>query len=120
MLKEGDVAYNQQCDTILKPENLQLQGLSVILEDKTLLQCIHEDLVHDFLIVAIINHWKNPSNDFNKFESHDGLLYHDRLLYVLEGFVRLQVLQTRHDTLVVGHFGFNKTTELVSRDYWWS
>ncbi len=49
MPKEGDVTYNQQCDTILKPENLQLQALLIFLEDKTLLWCIHENLVHDFL-----------------------------------------------------------------------
>ncbi len=33
--------------------------------------------------------------------------------------MRFQVLQVRHDTLVVGHFGFNKTMELVFHDYWW-
>jgi hypothetical protein len=48
------------------------------------------------------------------------MMYHDRLLYLLENHVRLQILQAKHDTLVVGHFGFNKTMELVFCDYWWS
>ncbi len=47
------------------------------------------------------------------------MLNHDELLYVLEGLMWLQVLQTRHNTLVVGHFGLNKTMELMFCDYWW-
>ncbi len=34
--KEGDVVYDQQYDTIFKLENLWLQALLVILENKTL------------------------------------------------------------------------------------
>jgi hypothetical protein len=33
--------------------------------------------------------------------------------------VQIQVLQAKHNTLIAGHFGFNKTMELVSGDYWW-
>ena len=32
---------------------------------------------------------------------------------------RLQVLQNRHDSRLAGHYGVRKTTELVTRDYWW-
>jgi hypothetical protein len=70
-----------------------------------------------FFTVIIKSHWKNFFNDFHKFEFHDGLLYPDGLLYVPEGFVQLQVLATKHNTLVVAHFGFNKTMELMSCDY---
>jgi hypothetical protein len=59
-LKKGDDAYDHQCDTILKPKNLWLQTLSIILKDKTFLQCIHEHLINDFLIVTIRIHRKNP------------------------------------------------------------
>ncbi len=31
----------------------------------------------------------------------------------------LQVLQARHDALAISHFGFNKTMELMSWNYWW-
>jgi hypothetical protein len=71
------------------------------------------------MIMLSNSHRKNPLSDFNKFKFCDGLMYHDRLLYILEGLVRLQVLQGKHDTLVAGHFGFKNTMELVSRDYWW-
>ncbi len=88
-------------------------------EDKTLLQHIRENIVNDSFVIVVKSHRKNLPNEFNKFEFHDGLLYHDELLYILESPVRLQVLQARHDTLVVGHFGFNKTMELMFHNYSW-
>jgi hypothetical protein len=91
----------------------------VIPKDKTFLQHIHENLFNDSFTVAVRNHWKNLHSGFDKFEFHDGLLYHDELLYILKGLLRFQVLQARHNTLVVGHFGCNKTMELMFRDYWW-
>jgi hypothetical protein len=53
------------------------------------------------------------SSDHVKFEFQDGLLYCDGFLYVHDGLAQLQFLQARHDALVVGHFGFNKTMELM-------
>jgi hypothetical protein len=29
------------------------------------------------------------------------------------------MIQIRHDLFAAGHFGFNKTTELLSQDFWW-
>jgi hypothetical protein len=54
--KEGDVTYDQQCDTILKPKNLWLQALLIILEDNTLLRRIHENLVNDYFVTVVRNH----------------------------------------------------------------
>jgi hypothetical protein len=89
----------------------------VTFEDKTLLQHIREDLINDAFAIGVKSHQKNLPSDFDKFKFCDRLLYHDGLLYVLEGLTRLQVLQARHDTLVVSHFGFNKTMELMFCDY---
>jgi hypothetical protein len=52
MLKEGNAAYEQQCDIIFKLEHLRFQALLVILDDTTFLCQIHEDLKKDFLILA--------------------------------------------------------------------
>jgi len=41
------------------------------------------------------------------------------LLYVPLRTLRLQILQARHDFPSAGHFGYNKTFELIFRDYWW-
>jgi hypothetical protein len=86
---KGGCRLWSKCDTILKPENLQLQALLVTFEDKTLLYCIHEDLINGSLAIAIRSHWKNPPNDFDKFKFRDGLLCHDGLLYVLKDLMQL-------------------------------
>ena len=39
---------------------------------------------------------------------------------VLKGkALRVEIIQLHHDTLVDGHEGKWKTTELVMRNYWW-
>jgi hypothetical protein len=61
---------------------------------------------------------ERPQDDTDpRFQLMDGLLNYQRLLYIPDGPCRLRVLQSRHDFPVVGHFGFNKTMELISRDF---
>jgi hypothetical protein len=94
--------------------------LSVIPDDKTFFHQICEDLKKDHVIVDIQNQLRNQhqilnlSNNNAKFKFQDGLLYRDGLWYVLDGPIQLQVLQVKHDVLVISHFGFDKTMELVS------
>jgi len=41
-------------------------------------------------------------------------------IYVLKNEVlRVEIIQLHHDVLVVGHGSRWKTTELVTRNYWW-
>jgi len=54
-----------------------------------------------------------------RFQFQDGLLYYQGLLYVPEGPCRLRVFQSQHDSPSAGHFGYNKTMELISRNFWW-
>lgn len=50
----------------------------------------------------------------------DGLLLREGLVYIPNNDgIKLQVLQNCHDSKVAGHFGQEKTIELVSRDYYW-
>jgi len=123
--KEGDVAYEQQCDVIIKSKHLWFRALLVTFDDKTLFHQIHENLKKHPLVVDIQRQLKNQhqiQNFFSncvKFEFWDGLLYRGGLLYVPDGLVQFQVLQAMHDVLATCHFGFNNTMELVSQDYWW-
>jgi hypothetical protein len=88
---------------------------------------IHVDLSKPFVLktdafdfaLSVVLSQLGEDNFFIKFKFCDGLLYHDGLLYILEGLVQLQLIQAKRDTLVVGYFGFNKTMELMFRDYWW-
>ncbi len=92
---------------------------------KTLLCQICENLKKDLVTISIQGQLRNHhqvqknSTEHAKFEFQNGLLYFDGLLYVPNGPTRLQVLQAMHDVLVVNHFGFNKTMELVFQNYWW-
>ncbi len=95
--KEGNGAYEQECDVIFKPKHLRFKALSVILEDITFFCHICEDL-KDTLAIIIQGQLRGHQqvqdffNDHVKFKFQDGLLYHDGLLYVLDGHVQLQVL----------------------------
>ena len=56
--------------------------------------------------------------------SSAGLLLLDRRVYVPDyrpekGDVRTRALQQKHDHPTAGHFGFNKTLEMLRRDYVW-
>ena len=55
----------------------------------------------------------------DKFKVEGDLLYFEERLFIPEGPTRLQVLQSRHDFPTASHFGYKKTLELLSRDFWW-
>ena len=48
----------------------------------------------------------------------DGFLLHNERTYVPDSNnLRLRVLQHKHDHILSGHFGVNKTLEMVQRDF---
>jgi len=61
----------------------------------------------------------NLCDSTRRFKFMDSLLYHEELLYVLDGKAHLRILEAQHDFPIVRHFGFNKTMELISCDFWW-
>jgi hypothetical protein len=61
---------------------------------------------------------ERPQDDTDpRFQFMDGLLYYKRLFYILDGPCRRRVFQSRHDFSTAGYFGFNKTMELILRDF---
>jgi hypothetical protein len=62
--KEGDVAYEQQCDVILTLEHLWFRTLLITPSDKTFLHRIHEDLKKHPLVVNIQSQLKNQHQIF--------------------------------------------------------
>jgi hypothetical protein len=60
---------------------------------------------------------KDSSNIGEEFEFKDGLFYHRRLLHVYPRFMQLKILQVYHDSHATRNFGFNKTIELITRDF---
>uniref|UniRef100_A0A670JJI7 Gypsy retrotransposon integrase-like protein 1 n=1 Tax=Podarcis muralis TaxID=64176 RepID=A0A670JJI7_PODMU len=55
----------------------------------------------------------------DEFQIRDGLLTRKGALYVPGDDLRAKVLHQLHDAPSAGHFGKEKTAELVARDFWW-
>jgi hypothetical protein len=148
--REGDVAYDQQKTTLIKPEQLQLKTVrTTTLVDASFFQDIRVSLKVNPLALKLKNNagifnprgFPSPgsevidsespnqptsssqvsrSHDVDpRFQFQDELLYYQGLFYVPKGPCRLRVLQSRHDSPSAGHFGYNKTMELISKDFWW-
>ncbi|MBW0508086.1 hypothetical protein O181_047801 [Austropuccinia psidii MF-1] len=58
--------------------------------------------------------------DYPLDSSSQLLLFKDWLVVLNEPTIQLRILQKRHDTLLAGHPGKEKTLKLVKRDFHWS
>ena len=54
----------------------------------------------------------------NGYEELDGVLYHQGLPFVPEA-IRTEIISRHHDDPLAGHFGIDKTKDLVGRKYYW-
>ena len=51
------------------------------------------------------------------WEDIDGVLHHQGLPFVPEA-IRIEFISRHHDDPLAGHFGINKTKELIGRKYY--
>jgi hypothetical protein len=70
-------------------------------------------LTEDTYYQSCLTSKKDPFTFIN-----DTPYYQDRM-YIPEGPLRLEVLRSCHDTKLAGHYGRRKTTELVTRKFYW-
>ena len=64
-------------------------------------------------------HIKNTSN-LRWMQYDDGFLWHNNQIYITKaGDLCLQALQYKHDHVLLGHFGQNKTLLLIHHQYIW-
>ena len=130
--KPGDPAYDHQKQVLLGPNRLQLMvtEASETLGDSNFLDYIRMKTCSDVFVQEILDHIipnrvSSPQSklsrmDYAKFRWHDGLLFRNNQMYIPDDATsRLQVLQYCHDSPLAGHFGVQKTLELVTRNYWW-
>ena len=54
----------------------------------------------------------------NGYEEFDRVLYHQGLPFVPET-IQIEIISRHHNNLLAGHFGIDKTKNLVSREYYW-
>jgi hypothetical protein len=84
------------------------------------IESIHNDiraaLPHDPLA---LQHQSTTSVDSHWTRSNELLLCDGRIFVPNTNNLRLRVLRLKHDHPTAGHFGQNKTLQLVRRDYYW-
>jgi len=54
-----------------------------------------------------------------EWKVEDGIVMKEGRIYMSEGDLRREIIQLHYNTLVGGHGGRWKTTELIGRNYWW-
>ena len=93
--------------------------------DNSLINSILSSLSSDVLYCQIKSYLKDnhssspPINNIDDVKIDDeGFLLFNNLIYV-PGSLRTRVLELHHDSISAGHFGIKKTTELISRNFWW-
>jgi len=116
------------CTTCLQPvasDVAALVDLSVpLLDTAALVEDIKARLLVDPLAIWDIDLCRkgSPSPCFSI--SSSGLLLMDHQIYIpdyqpAQGNLRTRILQSKHDHVTAGHFGYNKTLELLRCNYVW-
>jgi len=82
-----------------------------------LLERVKKGYEEDELCQSIMS---NPRDYHNYYRVHDGLILCGQQLFLPSvDAVKAEVMREAHDSAVGGHLGVVKTTEVVSRDFYW-
>ena len=58
---------------------------------------------------------KEPKKDWKKA---DGVLHYQSLPFIPK-VIQIELISQHHNNLLASHFGFNKTRELITQNYYW-
>ena len=84
------------------------------------LERLHESIRTSLKDDEVASHHLEDTSDPHWKLEEDGLLLYKGKIYVPNlNDLRLQVLKFKHDHILSGHFGQNKTLQLIRRDYVW-
>jgi len=117
--QEG-VEKDNEDQTLIKPE--WVRGAETIVEEGNLRERIKTAQRGDEKIVEAVEELMKARVKTlrdEEWEIEDGVVLKEGRIYVPEGELRGEIIRLHHDTPVGGHGGRWKTTELVTRNYWW-
>ena len=117
--QEG-VERDNEDQKLIKPE--WIRGVETLIKEENLRERIRKAQEGDGKIVEAIKRLKGAGIKTLKDEEwrvEDGIVLKEGRIYMPEGDLRREIIQLYHDTLLGGHGGRWKTTELISRNYWW-
>jgi len=117
--QEG-VERDNEDQTLIKPE--WMRGAETIVGEGNLRERIKKAQEGDEKVVKAVKELKKAGIKTLKdeeWEIENRIVLKEGRIYVPEGELRGEVIQLHHDTPVGEHGGRWKTTELVTRNYWW-
>jgi len=127
--KEGNTGYATVNPHNFKPIFTQEQLAASVQATVLLFLSLHTatavdlDTLHQDILLALSSDpiaTKHISTDGQWSMDPNGLLLLDNRIYVPSaGSLHTRILQYNHDHILAGHFGQNKTLELVCRGYSW-
>jgi len=106
--------------TLIKPK--WVRGVEMIVEEENLRERIKTAQKGDERVVKAVEELKKAEVKTlrnEEWEIEDRVVLKEGRIYVPEGELKGEIIQLHHDTPVGGHRGRWKTTELVTRNYWW-
>jgi len=106
--------------TLIKPE--WIRGIKTLMQEENLKERIRKVQEGDEKVVKAVEELKKAGIKTlrdKEWEVEDRIVMKEGRIYVLEGDLRREIIQLHHDTLVGGHGGRWKMTELIGRNYWW-
>jgi len=111
---------------LLKHKWLEVKRIrvgEVIVEGVDILDRIRKSGAKDNEVVKVVEEMKKAGIKMlrdEEWREEDGLLLKKEKVYVpKDEALRVEVIRLHHDTPVGGHGGQWKTTELVTRNFWW-
>jgi len=114
------VERDNEDQKLIKPE--WIRRVEMLIKEKNLRERIRKVQEGDGKIVEAIKGLKGAGIKALKDEEwrvKDRIVLKEGRIYVLEEDLRREIIQLHHDTPLGGHGGRWKTTELISRNYWW-
>ncbi len=107
-----------QSGTVLNSSNFLSTTSSISVTDSTLLDKIRSALPNNAYYNSTNNHRRLNLPDSPFTLRDDLLLLYNNRIYIPES-LRIDILQSHHNSPTAGHFGISKTFELISRNFWW-
>jgi hypothetical protein len=123
------ISKDNEGQVLLKPEVFKIKamkrGHESILDDHPILKRIRASTSLDPSVREALEAIQNKApkklkKGLEDWNTEDGLILYRGKVYVPDDpDIRREVVRLHHDTPHAGHTGVFKTTELVTRNYWW-
>jgi RNase H-like domain found in reverse transcriptase/Reverse transcriptase (RNA-dependent DNA polymerase)/Integrase zinc binding domain/Chromo (CHRromatin Organisation MOdifier) domain len=127
---EGESTSRNHPRALLKPHQFVISATTVskLTSDEDLTHRIKAALKNDAFIGPYLNYLEDSTierpaevNDLlSSYSMVDGLVLFKQVVFIPDdNSIKLTILRQNHDSSAAGHFGQDKTLELISRDFYW-